>query len=152
MITIAKARTDDLETIRKLFREYADEFTETECFEGYEEELAGLPGRYAEPDGRILLATRDGDAAGCVVMYRADGVTAEMKRLWVRPNHRNQKIGRRLVETLLAEAKSAGYKKMVLDTTPSMAVAIPLYRKVGFRETGRVGGANGSIIRMERDL
>jgi len=152
MITITKAKTNDLESVRELFKEYHDEFSHTECFEGYEAEMAGLPGPYAEPDGRILLAARDSDPAGCVVMRRINAATCEMKRLWVPPNHRNQKIGRRLVETLIAEAKSAGYQKMILDTTPSMAVAIPLYRKTGFVEIEHKRTADSEIIRLQRQL
>ena len=130
-----------LEYARTLFRRYADEFAgsiaESLCFQGFEAELAGLPGRYGPPGGCLLLV-RDGDLpAGCVALRRLDQATCEMKRLYVMPEYRGQRLGKRLVEEVLLRARCLGYGRMLLDTLPEMAGAIRLYRELGFVETDR---------------
>jgi ribosomal protein S18 acetylase RimI-like enzyme len=130
-----------LEHIRTLFRRYADEFAgsiaESLCFQGFGAELAGLPGRYSSPGGCLLLAM-DGDLpAGCVALRGLDQATCEMKRLYVLPEYRSQRLGRRLVEEVLEKAERLGYSRMVLDTLPEMAEAIQLYKALGFVETNR---------------
>lgn len=130
-----------LEHARALFRHYAAEFAgsiaESLCFQGFEAELAGLPGRYGPPGGCLLLAT-DGDRpAGCVALRGLNQATCEMKRLYVMPQYRGQRLGRRLVEEALLRAGRLGYDRMLLDTLPEMADAIRLYRSLGFVETDR---------------
>jgi ribosomal protein S18 acetylase RimI-like enzyme len=128
-----------LDHARHLFRSYAAEFADSIganlCFQGFEAELAGLPGRYEPPSGCLLLAI-DGDfPAGCVAMRDIGGGTCEMKRLYVALASRGRGVGRALVEEVLRRAGKAGYRRMVLDTVPEMVDAIALYRSFGFAET-----------------
>ena len=125
---------DEIETARTLFREYADGLEVDLCFQNFDEELATLPGGYAPPEGRLLLAWDGAEAAGCVALRRfADGVS-EMKRLYVRPAARGTGLGRALAERVIAEARAAGYAALRLDTLPTMLTAQQLYRALGFRE------------------
>jgi ribosomal protein S18 acetylase RimI-like enzyme len=130
-----------LDHARRLFRAYAAEFAASIgaslCFQGFEDELAGLPGRYAPPSGCLLLAMEGDRTAGCVAMRDLGGGTCEMKRLYVAPEYRGRGVGRLLVEDLLRRAERAGYRRMVLDTVPDMIDAIALYRRLGFVETSR---------------
>ena len=120
--------------IRVLFREYAASLDVDLGFQGFEEELAGLPGAYARPGGRLLLATAGDEAAGCVAIRPLDGGIAELKRLYVRPRFRGSGLGRRLAERAIAEARAAGYRRIRLDTLPAMAGARRLYGDMGFVE------------------
>ncbi len=105
------------------------------CFQNFDQELAGLPGDYALPRGRLLLAEFNGQLAGCVALHPLDGDICEMKRLYIRPQFRGKRIGKVLAECLITEAKGIGYKRMRLDTVaPVMANAVSLYRQPGFRE------------------
>ena len=122
---------------RVLFLEYADSLGFSLCFQSFDKELAGLPGEYAPPSGRLFLAMADGRLAGCVALHRiGEGAdVCEMKRLYVRPAFRGHKIGQKVLDHLLAEARAIGYKTMRLDTvTGTMDAAIALYRANGFRE------------------
>jgi len=124
-----------LEEIRSLFLEYAQSLGFSLCFQGFDEELRALPGMYAPPRGRLLLATEDEVPAGCVGLHEWDAGIAEMKRLYVRNAYRGRGLGRVLTDAALADARALGYRSVRLDTIPSlMQPAIALYRELGFRE------------------
>lgn len=121
--------------VRELFLEYAQSLGFSLCFQGFDEELAGLPGDYAPPDGRLLLATHEGQPAGCVALHKLDTDICEMKRLYVRPQFRGKGLGLALAERIIAEARQTGYQYLRLDTVePIMRTAVVMYRKLGFRE------------------
>lgn len=125
---------DDADTIRALFREYANWLGKDLDFQGFEAELAGLPGKYTEPRGICLIAEdADGVALGCVAMRPLDAQTCEMKRLYLRPAARGLGLGRALSAAILEAAKSAGYQRMVLDTLASLDSAIRIYERQGFQ-------------------
>ena len=124
-----------LETVRELFLEYAQSLGFSLCFQGFDEELRTLPGMYASPRGRLLLATEDEAPAGCVGLHEWGAGIAEMKRLYVRPAFRGRGLGRVLTDAALSDARNLGYRSVRLDTIPSlMRPAIALYRELGFRE------------------
>lgn len=133
---ISHIRNDhDVVTVREMFREYEDKMGLDLCFQGFEAELASLPGNYAEPNGRLLIATSDGQVAGCVALKKVDQETCEMKRLYVREEFRGQGIGMALIERLIKDSREIGYKRLRLDTFPPiMGKAVELYRSYGFRE------------------
>jgi putative acetyltransferase len=128
--------TDDIATVRGLFEEYWRSFGFTPCFQGFADEVAGLPGKYAAPQGRLALAFVDDDAAGCVAFRRVDDQRAEAKRLYVRTAFRGRGIGAALLEYIIEEARASGYSEMVGDTMPVMADALELYKRRGFELTG----------------
>lgn len=120
---------------RELFQEYAQSLGVSLCFQNFEQELAGLPGHYAPPDGRLLLAEYDGQLAGCVALHKWESGVCEMKRLYLRPSFRGKGLGRAMAEKIIAEARNIGYRRMRLDTIePLMKDAVEMYRKLGFRE------------------
>jgi putative acetyltransferase len=123
-----------LEAVRVLFREYAASLGFDLGFQGFDKELAGLPGDYAPPLGSILLARCAEEATGCVAMRKLALAICEMKRLYVCPRFRGQGIGRVLSEKVIADARRIGYTAMRLDTLASMTTARALYRSMGFRE------------------
>ena len=135
MIEIGQAtQPDDIAIVRELLHEYERALGVDLCFQGFAKELANLPGDYAPPRGTLLLA-RDGDAvAGCIALRPVDERDCEMKRLYVRDQFRAAGLGRRLVEQLIATAQAIGYRRMVLDTLPSMVSAQRLYASVGFAD------------------
>jgi putative acetyltransferase len=134
----------DLEETRRLFLEYAESLGFSLCFQGFDQELAALPGRYAPPSGEILLALRSDElpsseedatrAVGVIALRGLDAETCEMKRLYVQPGIRGHALGRRLATALVERAREMGYRRMRLDTVESMTAAIALYLSLGFRE------------------
>jgi len=120
---------------RELFLEYAQSLGFSLCFQNFDKELAALPGDYAPPDGRLLLAEYDGQLAGCVALHKLEPGICEMKRLYLRPNFRGKRLGRVLADRIIAEARQIGYQRMRLDTVePVMGDAVAMYRKIGFQE------------------
>ena len=137
MCDILEATTpEQVEQVRNLFAEYRAQLPVDYCSRGFDSEIAGLPGAYSRPRGTLLLATVVGQPVGCVGLrpFPVDGA-CEMKRLYLRPAFRGGKIGRKLVERVLDDARQLGYTSMRLDThPPSMAAAVAMYRNFGFRE------------------
>jgi len=132
---------------RELFLEYAKSLGFSLCFQNFDSELAALPGDYAPPRGRLLLAEVEGEPVGCVALHPLQSEICEMKRLYLRPRFRGKGLGRILAERIIAEAREMGYKHMRLDTVePVMKDAVAMYRRLGFREiapycTNPVAGA-----------
>jgi putative acetyltransferase len=131
--------SEQLQQIRSLFEEYWAAFGFAPCFQNFDEELAGLPGAYARPHGRLALALVDEGAAGCIALRRFDANRGEAKRLYVRPAFRRHGIARALLDWLIAEARDAGYRELVGDTLPAMSAALELYDRLGFQRTSEAG-------------
>ena len=134
---ISATTPEHIEEVRRLFQEYGASLGFSLCFQSFEQELAELPGKYAPPSGRLLLARNNGNAgfAGCVALRKLESEICEMKRLYVAPAFRGHKIGELLADAIIAEARGIGYKRMRLDTVPGvMDRAIAMYRTRGFRE------------------
>ena len=130
---ILSAHSDEqMAAVRKLFVEYARSLNISLCFQGFEQELAELPGRYAPPSGRLLLALEGEVVAGCVALRNIDDGICEMKRLYVRPAFRRRGADRLLVTAVLEAARECGYRLMRLDTLASMKEARALYETFGF--------------------
>lgn len=129
--------SDDLETVKTLFRAYVDWLGIDLSYQGFEQELSGMPGKYAPPSGALYLAKEPGGAhLGCVGLRALGGDGAcEMKRLYVLPAGRGRGVGSALIDRVLEAARQAGYREMFLDTLPSMTGAIKLYKSAGFEET-----------------
>jgi len=122
----------ELDAIRDLFLEYAESLAFNTCFGGLDEELAALPQGYVPPDGCLLLSREGPDAAGCVGVRRVDGASCEMKRLYVRPCFRRAGLGRALAVAAIERARFLGYRRMLLDSLPTMLEARSLYVSLGF--------------------
>lgn len=132
---IRDARAGEIETARSLFLEYAASLGFSLCFQGFDREVAELPGAYAPPRGALLLAFVDGVPAGCGALRPLPGDDAELKRIYVRPAFRGTGLGRRITEALVSRAEASGYGRLLLDTVAGkMDAAIALYRSLGFVE------------------
>ena len=123
-----------IQAVRRLFQEYAAFLGVDLCFQGFEQELAELPGAYAPPDGRLLLAVADDQPVGCVALRKLEDGICEMKRLYVQPGFRGLGLGRRLAEAIIQQARDIGYQRMRLDSIDSLKEAAALYRSLGFVE------------------
>jgi len=133
---VEAATPEQLQQVRTLFREYMAEVPAQYCFASFEDEVAGLPGEYGPPRGKLLLAVVSGQPVGCVGLrpFPLEG-TCEMKRLYVRPGFRGAKLGNLLIHRTMQEARSMGYSRLRLDThPPTMQAAVRTYRKMGFQE------------------
>jgi len=144
---------DELVFVRALLREYEVELAVDLCFQGFDQEVANLPGDYAPPRGALLVAEVGGAIAGCVALRPHDGGACEMKRLYARPAFRGRKVGRALAEAIITEARRIGYARMRLDTLPVMTEAQSLYARLGFTDIApyRVNPVPGTRY-MELDL
>jgi putative acetyltransferase len=153
--TIKAATTDaDIAAVRTLFRSYAEALPFSLAYQGFEAELASLPGPYAPPEGCLLLARSAASCLGTVGLKRLDDGVAEIKRLFVLPKARRGGLGRRLRERIIAEARVKGYRRVRLDSDRmSMAAAIALYRCLGFAEIAPYGpDLDGRIVFFEKLL
>ena len=136
MKQIFQATTGEhIDAARTLFKEYETGLGISLCFQNFDQELKTLPGDYAPPDGRLLLAIENDQLAGCIAMRKLSDGVCEMKRLFVRPAHRATGLGRFLAKSIIDEARKLGYTHMRLDTIPGkMDKAIALYESIGFVE------------------
>jgi GNAT superfamily N-acetyltransferase len=146
--------SDQLAQARELFLEYAQSLGFSLCFQDFDQELAQLPGDYAPPQGRLLLADCEGQLAGCVALHQLDPEICEMKRLYLRSHFRGKGLGRALADRIIAEARQIGYHRMRLDTVePAMKDAAAMYRKSGFREIAPYcPNPMSGVIYMELEL
>jgi GNAT superfamily N-acetyltransferase len=144
---------EHMDEARRIFTEYEEWLGVSLCFQGFDEEMAGLPGKYAAPKGRLLFAVEDDAVAGCVAFRPIDDEICEMKRLFVRKRFQGTGLGKQLLEKVVDEGKLAGYKKMRLDSwIPRMGKAIEMYRRHGFYEIEPYNVNPYEMIFMERVL
>jgi putative acetyltransferase len=141
MQLIQPGNTAEWEQVRGLFCEYWSSFGFSPCFQDFASEVAGLPGAYAPPSGALVLARMDGEAAGCAALRRFDAHRGEAKRLYVRPQFRGRGVGSALLDWVIAEARTTGYRELVGDTIPQMALALQMYDRAGFERTGPYAAA-----------
>ena len=151
---LAAESPQDIAHVRELFVEYANSLGFSLCFQNFENELQNLPGDYAPPFGRLLLATWGGEVAGCVALHRLEERVCEMKRLYLRGPYRGKGLGRLLADAIIEEARKIGYSRMRLDTVePVMKNSVAMYKRLGFKEISpyRANPMNGTLY-MELEL
>lgn len=124
----------DIAVVRELWREYWESFGLAMDFQGFGEELKGLPGVYGAAGGALLLALYKEEPAGTIALRRLDATTGELKRLYLRPKYRGHGMGRGLLEAAMERAIAIGYECLYADTLPAMMEALSLYRRVGFEQ------------------
>jgi len=135
MLKIIQAKSSsELNCIRELFKEYTDSLGFDLAFQNFEKEFAELPGKYASPDGQLLLGLEDGVVVGCVALRKFDEGICEMKRLYFQPEFRGKGYGQALAKKIIDIAREIGYQYMRLDTVPNMIEAITLYSSMGFNK------------------
>ncbi len=135
MVNIIQVATNEsIETVKTLIRDYAESLAFDLDFQNFDQEMDDFPGQYALPKGRLYLAMVENQPAGCVALRDLGDGICEMKRLYVKPDYRGQKIGRLLAQTVIRTARELGYERMRLDTIPSMKQANMLYKALGFKE------------------
>lgn len=151
-ITEVKAKKD-IDEVRKLFEEYASSLGISLDFQDFDKELVDLPGDYGPPEGCLLIALWQGQVGGCVALRKFGVGICEMKRLYTKPQFRGLGIGRALSEAVIEKGRRIGYKRMRLDTLPSMKTARSLYASLGFKEIGsyRYNPIEGTVF-MELEL
>ena len=134
-VLVEASSPEQIRSCRELFVEYQRGLGVSLCFQGFDAEVANLPGDYAPPRGRLYLAIAGGKPAGCAALRPLFHRDAEMKRLYVRPAHRGSGLGRTLALRIVEDARALGYESLKLDTLPAMKAAQRLYEDLGFRDT-----------------
>lgn len=144
----------ELDTIRDLFREYEKELDENICFQSFEEELKDPLKKYGPPSGDLMLAYWEDEIAGCIALTKMkEHGACEMKRLYVKPNFRKNKIGKMLIEDLLTSAREKNYSRMRLDTFLKLESAVHLYQKFGFKNVSAYyDNPLPNVVYMEKEL
>jgi putative acetyltransferase len=154
-VILSQAESEsDIADLRAVFREYESWLGLDLCFQGFEDELKNLPGKYSAPEGRLYLASVDDMTAGCIALRPLEADVCEMKRLFVREEFRGLQIGRLLIERAIDDAREIGYSAMRLDTfPPKMGKAVQLYELYGFREIAPYyDNPNEGVLFMELAL
>ncbi len=143
-----------IEETKKLFREYEKWLNVSLCFQGFEEEVNTLPGKYGSPEGKLYIVKSDNKFSGCIALRKLEDGICEMKRLYLQPELRGKGIGNELVSKIIHDAKDLGYKKMRLDTIKEkMPNAVRMYEKYGFVKTEKYyDNPNPHTLFMELDL
>lgn len=131
-VTVLPGDTDMISAVRELFLEYQESLGIDFCFQGFEEELATLPGKYGPPDGRLILVYDDADLVACGALRPLGDGIAELKRIYIRPRARRRGLGRKVSEELIAFASTRGYQAVRLDTLKRLSGASELYENLGF--------------------
>jgi ribosomal protein S18 acetylase RimI-like enzyme len=151
---IEAVSTVEIKAIKELFIEYSEWMGDCFCFQDFDEELATLPGKYASPEGRLYLLMHDNNYVGCIALRKLEDGVSEMKRLYIKPEHRGAGLGKKLVQLLIEDAKKIGYEKMRLDTIRErMTNAVDIYEKHGFRKIeAYYHNPISDVLYMELDL
>lgn len=151
-IQIQEATPADTPAIHALWTAYRDSLAGSPGYDGFAQDLADIPGKYARPQGRLILATLDGLLVGTVALRPLNAEDCEAKRLYLTDAARGRGLGRALMQRIIDEARAAGYKRILGDTQPDMTLALALYERMGFRRTSAYPGAQEGMIYIEYDL